>query len=77
MIGKARRRVLMMGKASRHEGAQGAQFSRLDPLKIEPTISNNESPIPEEEILERGYYARDWQDDSNEGRVGDGRPRQN
>ena len=33
-------------------------FADIDPLITEPAISNNESPIPEEEILERGY-ARD------------------
>ena len=38
-------------------------FTDIDPLRIEPTISNNDSPIPEEEIIERGY-ARDWHDDS-------------
>ena len=38
-------------------------FTDIDPLRTEPTISNSESPIPEEEIIERGY-ARDWHDDS-------------
>ena len=33
-------------------------FAGIDPVITEPTISNNESPIPEEEILEGGY-ARD------------------
>ena len=31
---KERRRVLIMGKTRRREGAQGAQFSRLDKNKI-------------------------------------------
>ena len=40
-------------------------FADMDPLITEPKISNNESPIPEEEIVERGY-ARDWHDNSDE-----------
>ena len=40
-------------------------FANIDPLITEPTISNNESPIPEEEIVER-RYAGDWHDDSDE-----------
>ena len=40
-------------------------FADIDPLVTEPTISNNESPIPEEEIVETGY-ARDWHNDSDE-----------
>ena len=38
-------------------------FAEIDPLITKPTISNNKPPIPEEEIVERGY-ARDWYDDS-------------
>ena len=38
-------------------------FAEIDPLITKPTISNNKTPIPEEEIVERGY-ARDWYDDS-------------
>ena len=30
-------------------------FTDIDPLITEPTLSNNELPIPEEEIVERGY----------------------
>ena len=40
-------------------------FANIDPLIIEPAISNSESPIPEEKIVERGY-ARDWYHDLNE-----------
>ena len=40
-------------------------FADIDPLIIEPAISNNESPIPEEKIVERGY-ARDWYHDLDE-----------
>ena len=40
-------------------------FADIDLLITEPGISNNESPIPEEEIVERGY-AKDWYDDSDE-----------
>ena len=42
-------------------------FAGIDPLITEPTIGNNESPIPEEEIVERSY-ARDWHDGSVEER---------
>ena len=40
-------------------------FADIDRLATEPTINNNESAIPEEEIIDRGY-ARDWHDDSDE-----------
>ena len=40
-------------------------FPDIDPLITEPTISNNELPIPEEETVDRGY-ARYWHDDSDE-----------
>ena len=40
-------------------------FADADPLIAEPTISNNKSPITEEEIVERGY-ARGWHNDSDE-----------
>ena len=38
-------------------------FAEIDPFITKPTISNNKPPVPEEEIVERGY-ARDWYDDS-------------
>ena len=38
-------------------------FAEIDPFITKPTISNNKPPLPEEEIVERGY-ARDWYDDS-------------
>ena len=40
-------------------------FADIDPLVTKPTISNNESSIPEEDIVERGY-ARDQHNDSDE-----------
>ena len=40
-------------------------FADIDPLIIEPAINNNESPIPEEKIVERGF-ARDWYHDLDE-----------
>ena len=40
-------------------------FAGTDPFIAEPTISNNKSPITEEEIVERGY-ARGWHNDSEE-----------
>ena len=38
-------------------------FAEIDPFITKPTISNNKPPVPEEEIVERGY-ARDSYDDS-------------
>ena len=40
-------------------------FADIDPLTTEPIISNNKSPIPEDEIVERDY-TRDWHSDSDE-----------
>ena len=40
MRAKARRRVLMIGKARRREGAQGAQFSRLAIKSFKKTFNS-------------------------------------